>query len=569
MKAKLFSVIIVLGLMLSFVFIVNTTSNIGYAGPDGPSIVTIEPDAAETLRAQGRDFKYPFPNSVNSGRKFNPVGDVVDPLTPDATQKILVLFAEFTTLPPGGPSSRLDLHYFDDMLFGTVYNPPEYAAWYPGSPAAPYPIDRTLYNYFKEVSYGYIDIVTLNMPSAIGWSQTDRPYDYYCKADGIHDNGFGPYPNNAQGLVVDAIMAADSIVDFSEYAVNGEVPNLFVVYAGTGAEWSTDPSLFWSHSWYISAGDSTLPNGYTADGVKLDRYAVMPEVGGDLTAYLGPPGYGPYPPTVGVYAHEYGHVLGLPDQYDYGYESEGTGYYSLMAGGSWNRYPWTGMPGWSKGTRIFAANSPAHLDAWSKYMLSFLTPIEISSTTSVTISPAETDPVVYKMVVPYSNGKEYFLLENRQLIGFDEGLTQFGAHGLAIYHVDMTVFWRNYHRPNEAENWKEFRSEGWKKAWTGETHYGISIIQADDQWHLEHGINGADAMDLYPGALGITRLNSYTRPNTSNYYFWGGSAPKFGYSGVTVKSIQETGTTISADLDFIPWTPPNNRLNGARVYALP
>jgi len=43
--------------------------------------------------------------------------------------------------------------------------------------------------------------------------------------------------------------AADPYVDFSVYAVNGEVPNLFVVYRGTGAEWSTDPSLIWSHSW--------------------------------------------------------------------------------------------------------------------------------------------------------------------------------------------------------------------------------------------------------------------------------------------------------------------------------
>jgi immune inhibitor A len=58
-------------------------------------------------------------------------------------------------------------------------------------------------------------------------------------------------------------------------------------------------------------------------------------------------------------------VLGLPDQYDYGYESEGTGNFSLMAGGSWNRFP-------NKG--IFSGNSPAELDAWSKYRLGFVTP---------------------------------------------------------------------------------------------------------------------------------------------------------------------------------------------------
>ena len=555
---KIVSIAIVTVLLISSV-LVAVSANISplptASSTQELSIVTIEPDAARALRAEGRAFKYRFPNSVNNGKKFNPEGNTIGRLTTASEQSILVIFVEFTDLPPGGPSTRLDLTYFDDMLFGTTYDPIEYQNWYPGPPAAPYPKDRTLYNYFHEVSYGQVHIITLNLPSSHGWAQSGHSYDYYCKADGINDNGFGPYPNNAQGLVIDAIEAMDPYIDFSQYAINGEVPNLFVVHAGTGAEWSADPSIIWSHSWDLSS--YTGLDGYWADGVKLDRYAIMPEVGGDLTAYLGPPGYGPYPPTVGVYAHEYGHVLGLPDQYDYGYESEGTGYYSLMAGGSWNRYPYTAMLGWSKGTRIFSGNSPAHLDAWSKYRLGFLNPTVVTDFTHVTMSPAETDPVAYKMVVPNSGGKEYFLLENRQLTGFDQGLSQYLAHGLAIYHVDDTVFTRNYGRPNEAENWKEFRSEGWRKAWTGENHYAISIIQADDQWHLEHGVNGADSADLYPGSLGIHSLGSRTSPNTSNYYFWAGSEPKFGYSGVTVDNIQEAAGIITADLSSIPWTPPN------------
>ena len=79
--------------------------------------------------------------------------------------------------------------------------------------------------------------------------------------------------------------------------------------------------------------------------MKIYNYAMMPEVGGDLTGFSGDP-FGPYPPTVGVFAHEFGHVLGLPDQYDYGYESDGTGMFSLMAGGSWNQ---------SSPERIFSA----------------------------------------------------------------------------------------------------------------------------------------------------------------------------------------------------------------------
>jgi M6 family metalloprotease-like protein len=387
------------------------------------------------------------------------------------------------------------------------------------------------------------------MPSAMGWLQSGHPYDYYVKADGIHDNGFGPYPNNAQGLVLDAVRAADATVDFSQYAVNGEVPNLFVVYAGTGAEWSTDPSLMWSHSFNLTEGTGLTAADLTFDGVRVNSYAAMPEVGGDLTGYFGVVS-GPFPPTVGVYAHEYGHVLGLPDQYDYGYESSGTDAYSLMAIGSWNPYP---------AADIFLGNSPAHLDAWSKYRLGFVTPVEITSATNVALPPAETAPVVYKMVVPNSGGKEYFLFENRQGIGFDQGLLWYGTHGLAIYHVDDTVFTRNYWRPNEAENWKEFRSEGWRKAWTGETHYGISLMQADDQWDLEHAVYWIQAFgvssltdDLYP-ANGVTEFSSFTRPNSSDYYFWGGSEPKFGNSGVTVEDIVEAAGNIQATMSFVPW----------------
>ncbi len=507
----------------------------------GFSATPLRPAAIEALRARGKRVALPFPNSINRGRKFNPGGGVVEPLLTPAQQKVLVILVEFSTPPPGGPADRLAPATFDDMLFGHVYDPPDYAG-YPG-----HPTDRTLYNYFKKVSYGSVDVITVNAPSSLGWINVGHPYDDYCRPDGLHDYGFGPYPMNAQALVLDAVKAVDAFVNFADYAVGVEVPNLFVAHAGGGAEWNGDPAQFWSHSWSLDAGTGLTDAQLTFDGVKVNNYALMPEVGGDLTGYAGP-AFGPYPPTVGVYAHEYGHVLGLPDQYDYGYESSGTGIYSLMAGGSWNQWP----PDW-----IFAGNSPSFLDAWSRYRLGFVTPTVVSATTEVTLPPAETSQVVYKMVVPSSGGREYFLFENRQQIGFDQGLNVYGdargndVHGLAIYHVDDVVMTRNYWRPNEAENWKEFRSEGWRKAWTGESHYGISLVQADDRWDLELGYFGGFRGDLYPGLYQVTSFGNASRPNSSSYYFWAGSAPKFGYSGVTVNDIVEDAGTVSATLSFV------------------
>ena len=395
-----------------------------------------------------------------------------------------------------------------------------------------------------------MDVVTLNLPSTMGWTQTGHPYADY--ADG--NNGFNAYPHNAPGMVIDAVKAVDGLVDFKPYAVNGTLPNLFVVFAGTGAEWSGDPDLIWSHSWDLYWGsDQTLPEaGYlTDDGVYVNNYAVMPEVGGNTTGYLAPI-TGPYPPTVGVYAHEYGHVLGLPDQYDYGYESEGTGIFDLMSSGSWARHP--NFP-------ALSGNVPTHLNAWSKWYLGFLTPTEVTAETAVTLRPVEVFPDAALMAVPGSGGKEYFLFENRQQIGFDLGLSRRGAiHGLAIYHIDDTVLTRNFWRNAEAENWKEFRSEGWRKVWTGETHYAISLIQPDDLWGLERTRAVGATLGPLPGQFWGHELRQLHPTQLQQLLLLGRLYPKYGYWGVTATGIQEApGANVTFTLKNIPWAPGKSK----------
>ena len=47
-----------------------------------------------------------------------------------------------------------------------AYNPPEY-----NNEAS---TDRTLVNYYKEVSYGAVNVITLNLPSSLGWASAGR-----------------------------------------------------------------------------------------------------------------------------------------------------------------------------------------------------------------------------------------------------------------------------------------------------------------------------------------------------------------------------------------------------------
>jgi M6 family metalloprotease-like protein len=458
----------------------------------------------------------------------------------DDEVKAIVLLVEFTDDPPGGPTTRFSPGVWDSMLFGDYYV----------RGGADTTTTKTLKRFYDECSYGTVDIVTLNLPSAVGWLTAPNNYTYYCDDDGTHDNGFGPYPRNVQRLVMDAVLAADPVVDFSQYASGGWVENLFVVHAGSGAEWSGGPTLIWSHMWSVATGDGwgNTPPALYVDGVRVGDYSMEPECGGDTVGEAGPP-MTPMLPTCGVYCHEFGHVLGLPDEYDYGYESSGTGRVSLMAGGSWNRvpdvYPYC------------AGNSPAHPSAWGAAYLGFVTPTEVTTTTTgITIPPIEQTGTnaVYKLTYPGTSGKEYWLFENRQQIGFDEGFVRMtsDAHGLVVYHVDGNVMDRTFWRPNEAECVDGGVYQGETNCdcaslpanpSNGEKWYGISVEQADGDYQLELGTSGGDRQDFYSSFTGATTFDDTSSPNTSSYYSH--------YSCdayAAARNIQETGGNIILDL---------------------
>ncbi len=468
-----------------------------------------------------------FPETVNTIRKRR---------THNSPLRALVILVEFTDKAYTYAATT-----FDDLVFGTQYDPGN------GGPT-----DRTVYNYYQEISYGDLEVVTVNLPSTLGWPAMPNLYTYYSDTDGIpftaDDYGFGPYPNNVQRLVIDAVTAADATVDFSDYDQDGdgEVDTLFIVHTGTGAEWHACARDIWSHAWDIREDDGfgNIPPATVLDGVTIGAYSMEPEHGGNPMGYFpdcstdAGAALGPFPPTAGVYAHELGHVLGLPDEYDYGYESVGTGRFSLMAAGSWNRYP---------DEVQFAGNSPAHPSAWGRVQLGFVTPIIVGSTTTcVDIPPVETDPTIYKLPI---RKKEYFLVENRQQIGFDQGLVRLWGpegteHGMVIYHIDEDLLDRNYWRANEAECWEIDNCNCTTPAWTGETHYGIAVEQADGLYELEHYFSLGDSEDFWPGALGKTTFDSTTVPNTSSYY-----RTEPCETTVKVWDINEVGTTIAACLE--------------------
>ncbi|MBV6737748.1 immune inhibitor A [Priestia megaterium] len=141
-------------------------------------------------------------------------------------------------------------------------------------------------------------------------------------------------PKGPRDLVKEALVAAaksgiklSDYDKFDQYDIDGDgnrnepdgiVDHLMVIHAGTGQEaggGKLGDDAIWSHR-------STLGQPYKVPGTNISAYdyTIEPEDG-----------------AVGVFAHEFGHDLGLPDEYDTQYSGQGepVGVWSIMSDGSW------------------------------------------------------------------------------------------------------------------------------------------------------------------------------------------------------------------------------------------
>ena len=285
----------------------------------------------------------------------------------------------------------------------------------------------SLRDYYTEVSYGRF---TISQASEVTpWYRALQDYAYFVgDSFGLYP---GFFPQNAQGIVWAACSLADPAIDFTQFDEdnNDTVDIIFVVHAGPGAEegFGGYTQHVWSHQWQLSNTGTGCPGAYlTDDGVYVDYYSMEPERFQQYTGRI----------TVGVFAHEFGHIIGLPDLYDTDYSTYGIGAFGLMGAGSWGRANAGDMPG----------SSPAHLCAWSKYQLGFVLPtavdrIGVSKLENQILPCASCNDVAYRLLddpngpdweYPGTIG-EYFLVENRFRQGFDQSLP---GDGLLILHIN-------------------------------------------------------------------------------------------------------------------------------------
>ena len=218
----------------------------------------------------------------------------------------------------------------------------------------------TMRNMYDEMSHGAYTVGG----EAAGWITVPHSEAWYaagnCGAIPQDNSGSPDNPRGVKQFVTDAVdglAAAQPAFPWAEYdredpgdadgdgdtaEPDGVVDHLVLVHAGKdksaggGAEGTY---AIWAHA-------STVLRGHVIPGtdLKVANYIVQPEDSG-----------------VGVFAHEFGHDLGLPDLYD------------NFSGGQTDVDFWDLMSSGSHSGPLFQS-MPTHMGAWSKYVLGWIDP---------------------------------------------------------------------------------------------------------------------------------------------------------------------------------------------------
>ena len=343
-------------------------------------------------------------------------------------------------------------------------------------------------DYFYDNSMGLFDPqFDVKGPVTVNYSM----YDAHDK-----DDGSGP---KIQPMILDALHALDSDIDYKEYDGDGdgEVDMVYFIFAGCGSNvTNNNDGLLWPHQWTIYK-QNMLGHFETVskDGVVFGRYACSTELAGsEEQSYID---------GIGTICHEFSHVLGLPDLYDTNYENDGQSNHpsnwSVMASGGY----------------LNNSRTPAGYGLLERYLARFTMPQLIESEADYQLKPISESNQGYR--INSGADKEFFLLENRQQTAkWDAYLP---GHGLLVFRTeklsDNDIWDGGVINANSSHNYYE-------------------MVRAGGGW-------GATASDPFPGTQGVTSLTNSTYP--ANLLSWEGKS-----TPMVLMNITETDGEISFSL---------------------
>ena len=267
------------------------------------------------------------------------------------------------------------------------------------------PFKGSVHDYFFDQSYGDFSII----------------FDLiYVQVSGDAEKYASTWSDdeNSQYLVEDVmeeLLKRD--IDWSLYDWNddGYINQLLIIYAGNGMHDSSGSNLIWPHQWWMSEHLKDRQEGVYCEPIPVssgdkdylvDCYCALNELtkNGD---------YGSF----GTICHEYTHCFGFPDFY-YNGSSKTVAGWDLMDSGNYNGDGY----------------QPAGYSAHERWLMGWLIPIVLDETTTITDMPALADEGRAYLIRNDGCENEYYIVENRQPMGWDAGLP---SSGILVFHIEF------------------------------------------------------------------------------------------------------------------------------------
>jgi len=327
---------------------------------------------------------------------------------PDGIEYVLAIRIDFSDQPGQKSASA-----FNDAVFGTQ--------------------GTSMRLYYEEVSYGQMHVLPGYLggvvPDGKRWYRARETMKYYGR--GANNVDIDRY----RQLAEEACNAANDEVNFSKYDRDGDgyVDHLMIIHAGNDESYTGIPNDLWS------AVIDMVPGMY--DGVLIQSAMLVSEDPDSDVISLG------------IYCHEFFHEFGAPDLYSWDYP---VGHWCLMGtfgprqgdGQDDGQYPChiSGYLKWD-----FDANRSNGIKGWLKPMN-----LPINGISSVSSLELPVGNRLYKIDIPEKEGKEYFLIENRNKFSGTIYDTFIPESGIVIWHIDENQP-KSFGHPNRA--WVEDPSD--------------------------------------------------------------------------------------------------------------
>ncbi len=383
-------------------------------------------------------------------------------------------------------------------------------------------------DYFRAMSNGEFEFEF----DVYGPVQLDNNRSYYGKDEGISID------KNLGSMIKEACEYGkmDCKINFADYDTDkdGEVDLVAVIFPGQGSNASYESDA----ADYICPQEGKLSNTFsnvkpfTLDGVTIDKFACSCELNVGKTI-----------DGIGVLCHEFSHSLGLHDMYD----TSGNGYYGMSI--------WSIM---DMGNYLGGTFIPASYTAYERMCLGWRMPTVLKNDTVVTNMKAIEDGGETFIIYNEGNKDEFYLLENRQPVGWDAGLNygnyNYGS-GLLITHVDYDKATWDANNINSSE------------------HQRCTIFHAD-------GSDGKQTLndvagDPYPYNKNGIINNQLTNTSSPAAWLYNANSDGTKLMNIAITNItQNSDGTISFKFSGSGSTgidgviANNNSLNGKKIYSL-